>query len=932
MHFPLTLLALLILAASAFGQEARVIAADSTKRLPLDSLRADTTRPDTLHAKKQEGVDTLVNYSADEIDFGVQQRVTVLKGSAVVTYKDMRLEAGQITVDWNKQILTAVGIPDTIWTDSTNTQVDTIQTAGHPHFVQGTEDFFGDEIAYNMKSKLGRVRGGTTQYEQGYYYGRQFNRLPDNVITVNKGDFTTCSLNPPHYHFWAKELKVMVGKRVIARPVVLYFGDVPVLAVPYGIFPQQHGRTSGILVPTFGESSAEGRFLKNIGYYWVMSDYMDVRGSVDYYENLGLLGRGTYLYNKRFALDGEMDFDFNTQRQPSSGRHRDYSVRARHNQILDRYTRLSVAGSYASSRAYRQAIGTQQDVLNQQLESNATLSRSWEYWPWTLNANVGYTQYLNLRTWSAVLPGISFTHKNGLLFPGPKAPRNIRGAVAPKELNPPWYRAFSWNYGVIYRNELSLSRQQKEVGYRLGLIGLNGRQQSNTQILGVDTLNRFQHDGAVHTGSIAAQARILRYLNLTPRLNLRALTTRGTVRYVPWDRILVRDDENGFFQRTTFDLGSSATTKLYGLLERPFGLDASFRHVATPTVGLAWHPDFSDRQWGYFKKITLPDGRSLTYDRFPAGENISGAGGTPAGLSERMNFGLDNLFQMKMGDSTMGGKETKFDLLSWTLGTGIDFKRDSLKWDNLGTSFRTTIPGKIVGPLQALSLDLTTQHSLYQPVRTSQGSVYRINRFYWQRPGAKWYAPLDLTNADVNVAFSLRADKLGSLFSYGKGAKKDTTAVPDSLVVPFGNASPPDFSQSAFPTPPPGGPEPAEPATQKAPAELFDMPLTVSVNLHQSHDYVYRSVTSGFGARASYSLTPKWDMSMDYSFDLHRKRVNNVGIYVTRDLHCWEMAFQWFPLGYRPGYFFRLGLKSPMLHDVKVERHRESGSGVIYGQ
>ncbi|HEY3295003.1 MAG TPA: putative LPS assembly protein LptD [bacterium] len=897
---------------------------DTMRRVVLDSLRTDSVRADTTRPRREEGVDTLVNYSANEIDFAVGRRLTTLRGNAVVTYKDMKLEAGRIDVDWDKQVLTAVGVSDTTWTDSSETEIDTIKMVGRPHFAQAAEEFFGDEIAYNMKTKVGRVRGGTTEYEQGYYSGKQFNRLPDNVITVNKGDFTTCNADPPHYHFWAKELKVMVGKRVIARPVVLYFGDVPIMAVPFGIFPQQHGRSSGILVPTFGESSSEGRFLKNIGYYWAMSDYMDAQGSVDYYEIEGLLGRGSYRYAKRYSLDGEIDGDFNTAQQPGSVRRRDYSIRARHNQILNQYTRLTIAGSYASSRAYQRAIGNQQDFLNQRLESNATLSRSWEYWPWSLSANAGYTQFLNLGTWSAVLPGISFTHRNGLIFPAPKAPRNIRGAVAPKELNPPWYRAFSWNYGVTLRDELSMPHLRRQTGIQPGLVGLNGLQGADSALFGTDTTQVFQHDGAVHSGSIAAQAKILRYLNLTPRLSLRALTTRRAVRYIPQGKIFVRDDEYGLFQRSSFDLGTSATTKLYGMLQRPFGLAASFRHVLTPTVGFTWHPDFADRQWGYFKTVSLPDGRKLRYDRFPASENISGAGGSPAGLSERMNFGLDNLFQMKMGDSTMGGKETKFDLLSWSLGTGVDFKRDTLKWDNLGMTFRTTIPGKVAGPLQAVSMDLSTQHSLYQMVGSTP-----VNRFFWDRPGAKWYAPLNLTSANINLAATIRADDLGGLFSFGKSAKKDTAAVPDSLVIPFGNANTTDFSQSAFPPPPPppGGKEQESDKEKapKGPAELYQMPLTLTLNVHESHDYVFRSRTSGFGARASYSLTPLWDMSMDYSYDLQHKQVNNVGIFVTRDLHCWEMAFQWYPLGYRPGYFFRLGLKSPMLRDVKIERNRISG-------
>jgi len=391
---------------------------------------------------------------------------------------------------------------------------------------------------------------------------------------------------------------------------------------------------------------------------------------------------------------------------------------------------------------------------------------------------------------------------------------------------------------------------------------------------------------------------------------------------VPRDKLFVRDDEYGLFQRTTFSLGTNFNTKLYGLLVRPFGLDAKFRHLVTPSVGFHWNPDFSDRQWGYFKRATLADGRTLRYDRFPASDNVTG--GTPAGLSEAVNFGLGQIYQMKTGDSTRGEKEQNFELLAWDMSTAVDLKRDSLKWNDLGMSFRTGIPGTIVGPVQSLSLNVSTSHSFYEQVANGR----RVNRFFWQRPGAKWYAPLDLTSASIDLGFSIRADHIGSIFQFGKEARADTAAVADSALVP-GAATPPDLSERAFqePSPPPGGPEKEEQlnkTTEQGPAELSQMPLTATVNIHETHDYVFHSELSGLATRISYSLTPKWDMSLDYNYDLRHKVINNVGVVITRDLHCWEMSLQWYPLGWHPGYFFRLAIKSPMLKDVKIERNRLS--------
>ncbi|RPH92513.1 LPS-assembly protein LptD, partial [candidate division KSB1 bacterium] len=236
----LFLFAIILLAAVlTWAQEQATPAAPAIQ--PSDTLTTDSLRTDSLAAdtvkKKGGDADTLVTYSASEIDFDVVRRVSVLTGAAVITYKDMRLDAERIEVDWDRQVLTATGMTDTMYKDSLMTEMDTILVKGRPHFLQGKDEFYGDEIAYNLKTKVGRVRGGTTQYEDGYYYGEQFKRVDEDVITVKGGNFTTCDEDTPHYHFAAKELKVIVGKRVIARPVILCFEDVPVLAAPYGVFP-----------------------------------------------------------------------------------------------------------------------------------------------------------------------------------------------------------------------------------------------------------------------------------------------------------------------------------------------------------------------------------------------------------------------------------------------------------------------------------------------------------------------------------------------------------------------------------------------------------------------------------------------------------------------------------------------------------------------
>jgi lipopolysaccharide assembly outer membrane protein LptD (OstA) len=908
---------LILLASLALAGDALLSPAQTPE--PSDTLRVDSLRSDTTvsaPAAKEEGVDTVVHYSADEIDFDILAKVTVLKHHAVVTYKDMKLEAGRIEVDWNAQQLMASPLPDTTFRDSARTEVDTVIISGKPHFIQGADDFSGEQIAYNMKTRIGRVLSASTEYQEGFYRGQQFKRIASDVIIARYGDFTSCELDTPHYHFSANELKIIVGKRVIARPVFMYFDDVPVLAMPYGIFPQQKGRTSGILVPVFGETSSQGRSLRDIGYYWAPSDYIDVLGSIDYYERFGILGRARMRYARRYTLDGHTDFAFDTQRQNNS-RHRNYAINSYHNQLIDQNTRLSVDASYVSSQTFNENVGSVQDLLNQQLRSNATLNKSWDNSPWTSSLTASYTEQLRQKTWSASLPSFRLSHRSGQLFPPPKAPRGIRGAVAPKELEPPWYRAFTWGYYADYINTVELPHRFREEGLRPAPLDINGHAGPPTVIPGTDSLTIYQRDGMSHNANLSATARVLRYVNLNPRLNVKSGWVRRVVDYRPVGHNFDRQDDYGLFTRTTFDLGSSATTKIYGTAVKPFGIGASFRHVLTPSTGFTYRPDFSDAKWGYYKTVRLPDGRNYTFDRFTGAEMPSNVGGTPAGLSELFSFGLEQLFQMKTGDpDAEEGTQNRYDLLSWTMNTGVDIKKDSLRWSDLSSSLRTSLPGTLLGPVQGVAIDVTMAHSFYRSVERR-----RIREFYWEK--SPWYAPLDLLNTSVNLSFSLNSETIGQLFGIAREGRQpetmDTTAQvnPDSLLLAPSPANLPPLPQET--------PQGAQGGYRVS--QLFEMPLSLRMGFRHARDYETGSKSTTMTASLPFSLTTRWDIQLDYSMDLERKQVTNAYVTVTRDLHCWEASLQWSPIGYRPGYYLRIGLRSPQLHDVKIERRRGGGFG-----
>ncbi len=854
--------------------------------LPVDSSAAlDSLQTDTLSAAPvKDEVDTLVFYSADSIDFDVVNRVTTLIGNAAVRYKDMEIQAAVIQVDWTNQLLTAAPLRDTLWADSAATEIDSIIIIGVPHFRQAAEQFHGDSIAYNMKTRKGRVEHGRTQYMDGYYYGDRFKRLSSKEIIVGGGEFTTCDADCPHYHFSSTKMKVIVGDKVVARPVYLYFEDVPVGVLPYGVFPSRKGRQSGILIPTFGESAHQGRSLRHFGYYWAPSDYMDLACLFDYYERFGFLGHVDYRYAVRYKLSGDAKFSFDTQRSEGT-QNRRWALKTRHNQEIDPYTKLTVSGSFASDGSYNDRYATTTQRLRQSLNSNATLTRRWPDSPWSISLNLHHEQNLLDDTWRASLPNFSVRHGSGKLFPGPKPPKGARRTTFRSRAEEPWYRAITYDYSASMLNSMAYTKSRRIEGIGVTPRSIYTGKTSQTWIYGDKPTTTSQRDGIQHRLSFSASARLFRYFSMNPRLSLTEGWARRVQEFEPAGRTFDLEERNGFFARHIFNASTSFKTKLYGTFLRPFGIGADFRHVLDPGISFSYRPDFSDEAWGYYKTATLPSGEEYEYDRF--GNFVYG--GTPKGLSERLSFSLGNLFQIRTGDEETSVKR---DLFSLNFSTGVDVAKDSLRWSDLSSSFRTSTGSGLFGPIQTVSLDITTTHSFYQ----EQDGV-RINRFFWDRSGADIFSPLEIKNLSASISFSLQDDRLGNTF----GAFER-------------QARPEDTTDTGMPV------------ERRKIHTLFDRPYDVRLSFYHNESFTTDRKTTWGNADANLELTRNWSIGYNVRVNLDTKEVVSTGVQIYRDMHCWEGTLTWNPVGIGRGYFIRIALKSPQLRDIKIERTRGRGT------
>jgi lipopolysaccharide assembly outer membrane protein LptD (OstA) len=171
-----------------------------------------------------------------------------LFGKGSIQYKELGLKAEKIDIDWTTSSLKAEGVPDSADTTGKGFK-------GLPDLIDGSETYKGTTVSYNFKTNRGRINLGETEVGDGFYSGEKIKKVDNDVLFVENGRYTTCELGHPHYYIASPEMKIVVKDQVVARQVYLYISDVPVFALPFGVFPSQSGRRSGLIVPAYGQSS-----------------------------------------------------------------------------------------------------------------------------------------------------------------------------------------------------------------------------------------------------------------------------------------------------------------------------------------------------------------------------------------------------------------------------------------------------------------------------------------------------------------------------------------------------------------------------------------------------------------------------------------------------------------------------------------------------
>lgn len=680
---------------------------DSLQLQSPDTLLSSITDSSIIQPQKKSDLDTVVYASgSDSLFFFVKEKKMSIYGEGKINYRKSEIKSANIFLDFTKFEIEAIGVLG----DSASNEI-----IGSPVLSEDGEVYTGKRMRYNFKTGQGSLAAADTELEGAFYHGAKIKKVAADTYFIEDGVYTTCDAEEPHYFFSSPKMKMIQGEELAAEWIWLNFGGVPApIPLPFIIVPLQSGRRSGLIPPVFGSDARYGTYINRFGYFWAMSDYMDINATMDYYTR-GSFGLGSrfryanrYNYNG-FAEGSYRDFTQGESTDPGYSKQIDWRIKVFHAQSFTPTLRLDANLEFASQDFLQNGTGNLNDLLRNEIISNATLSKTWDESGNSASINYNRRQVLETNDIYEVLPSALFRLAQSYPF-------RTSSGEADKE----WYELFGYSYTGQFQNQRNKTRGVLDE--RLGL----------------------QHSVT------ADMSPKIGYFTLSPRIRFDSkwyneqIEQFAVASSAGRDSIITNEIKE-LSAVNTFDVGLNASTKFYGMFNiNSLGINA-IRHTVTPSISYNYSPDFSEQHWGYYGQYTKSDGSTVNYNKYQK----EVYGGASAGEQQNINFSLGNNFEMKttVDPTDTTSKENKIQLLNVTLGTGYNFAADSLNFADINLTYRTQI-GEF--------FDLSGS-SRFTPYDYS-GTSSKINRYLVDAGKGL----LRLTGLNFSVSSSLSGEKFAS--------------------------------------------------------------------------------------------------------------------------------------------------------------------------
>ena len=863
---------------------------DSIPPIAIDSLKNDSLPSDSTKKSKKAGLDDVVEYKANDSIVFLGNNMAYMYGQGVVNYQDIELDADEIRMNMDSSMVYAVGRPDTAG-----------EIVGNPIYKDKSGEYESKTMQYNFKSKKGYITNIITQQGEGYLTGGRTKKMDNDEFYMVDGKYTTCDDHEhPHFYLQLTKAKVRPKKNIVTGPAYMVLADVPLpLAIPFGFFPFTDKYSSGIIMPTFGDESARGFYLRDGGYYFAISDYIDLALTGEIYTkgSWGLNGQSNYI--KRYKYSGNFNIGYlvtilGDKGMPDYQKQKNFRLTWNHSQDSKANPNMSFSANVNFTTS-----GYDRNNLNSYYNSatftentkSSTVNMTYNFPNAPLS--ISTTASINQRTKDSTL-SVSF----------PDFTLNLSRVYPFKRKNPVgkerWYEKISLNYTGIFRNSIET---KQNLFFKSNLI-------------------RDWQNGMQHTIPISATFNMLKEINISPSFSFtdRMYTNKIMRQWDPKASQEVRDTTYGFYNVFNYSFGVSAQTKLYGFYKPlPFLGDKieMIRHVFTPSVSFSGAPDFGSSRYGFWQTYTKIDanGRRQDVEYSPFSEGMFGT--VSRGKQGVISFNMSNNLEMKVKSDRDTTGVRKISLIE-NLSAGISYNMaaDSMKWSNINSSI-------LIKLTKGFNLQMSATWDTYTYKLNSAGQPVRVNIPRWK--AGKGLGRLSSTGTSFSYTFN--NDTFKKKNKDDKKSNDDTGPASTQI----------DNSQSTLKYENEENKQEEENNTDmefgKDGYMIWKVPWSLSINYSINYgygDFNYKKmeyngkITQNLSFSGNISPTKNWSFNFSASYDFDRKKIAYMNCGITRDLHCWSMSANFIPVGPYKSYNFHISVKSSLLSDLKYDKSGNS--------
>ena len=705
----------------------------------------DSIRADSVMRARSNGIDAPVKYSAeDSIVYDAASGTAYLYGNSKVDYENMKLASDKVHMNLDNSTVRATGTAD-------STAEGGIK--GKPVFTMGKDEYQSDTMAFNFKSKKGLIKGIYTEQQDGFLSGEVGKRDSTGAVFLQHGRYTTCDKPHPDFYIALSRAKVRPGKDVVFGPAYLVVADVPLpLAIPYGFFPFSKKYSSGFIMPSYGDESDRGFYLRDGGYYFAISDKWDLKLIGEIYTKGSWGVSAASNYRKRYRYSGSFLFSYQDSKTgdkglPDFAEQESFKIQWNHRQDpkANPYSSLAASVNFATSSYERNNLNS---LYNPQTltQSTRTSSVSWSTGFSSIGLSLSATTNLaqNMRDSSIqiTLPDLNISLSRFYPFK--------RKHLVGKER---WYEKISMSYTGQLANSISTKEDK--------LLHSN---------LIKDWKNAFQH-----TIPVQANFTLFNYINVTPSFNFTdrmysKKVTRG------WDNTLqkevVRDTTYGFHNVYNWSMSVGASTKVYGFWtpnRKLFGDKIqAIRHVITPQVTFSYAPNFGARRYGYYDSYQYTDasGNVKLVEYSPYQDELYSVPGKYK--TEMISWDVSNNIEMKVKSDKDTTGYKKISIID-ELGASMSYNAaaDYHRWSDLSMRLRLKW-------WKNYTFSMNAQFATYAYELDANGKPYVGNHTEWG------YGRLPrFQGMSQNFSFTLNPEKLKKWFGH-KDEKDDDKVSTDS--------------------------------------------------------------------------------------------------------------------------------------------------------